>query len=70
MPFDQFMRTWNILDICHLSCDGYVDQIEKLDEVRIFEFSNLKLCIYLKIFNFIPKVKNLSWKNLSDVNTT
>jgi hypothetical protein len=34
MPFDEFMRIWDLADICHMSCDNCLDQIDKLDDVE------------------------------------
>jgi hypothetical protein len=33
MPFEEFMKNWHLVDICHMSCDSFLDQISSLDEV-------------------------------------
>lgn len=35
MTFEDFMKNWDVLDICHMSCDSYLDQIDKTDDVLI-----------------------------------
>ena len=62
MSFSDFMRSWDVVQMCHLTIDSFSAELERSEHVENIHKMLAKLFCLPDLFYFIIKDKHLMWK--------
>jgi hypothetical protein len=62
MSFSDFMRSWDVVQMCHLTIDSFSAELEESDNVEIFHKIFGMLFCLLNLIYLITKDDQLMWK--------
>ena len=58
MSFNDFIKTWDRIYLCHLTCDSFIDHLDKAGQVSL-AFKKFNIPNFLKIRFVLKDAKNL-----------